>query len=240
MKRDGIRAFAWLLVVAGVMAPPALLDLRFRSANRRHDFVRTALWILLLLFATILPLPALGAPYAYIASQDSAARVYVLDVGSNTALPPVEIDHGPPCGIIANPAGTRGYTADCFFNSISVIDTRSNSLITMLTVRPGFVGTCLAVHPSGAFLHVAGGGLVAVDLQTGSVAKATSLGGCSLAINPNGTLLYLANVSQILVVDTTNLEVVNRIERPGGCACPPNPPPYLPVGCPDQLAQSRP
>jgi len=187
---------------------------------------------LALLFATILPPSALGAPYAYIPSQDSSDAVYVFDVGSNTPPAPIRLGN-TPCGIIANPAGTRVYTANCFSDRISVIDTLSNSLITTLTVGGGVVGRCLAMHPSGRFLYIAGASLVAVDPQTGSVVR-SGLGGCSLAIDPRGTLLYLETFTSILVLDTTNLQVVGRIELPGECQI--SPPNLFPVGCPYQLA----
>ena len=132
------------------------------------------------------------------------ATVSVIDATSNPPAAMATINVGPqPFAIAINPAGTRVYVSNNgggnghTNNTVSVIDTGSNTVIGTITV--GFGPAGLAVSPAGSRLYVVNNPestLSVIDTSNNSVITTVSLNGSNAAsgvvVNPSGTRVYVA------------------------------------------------
>jgi YVTN family beta-propeller protein len=131
-----------------------------------------------------------------------------------------------PLGIAVNPAGTRVYVSNHENNTMSVIDTTTNSVIA--TVGVGSYPAGVAVNPDGTRVYVANGGccyptyganISVIDTSTNTVVA--TIGGFlgwfgaagGIAVSPSGTMLYVNGQYESLVyaVDTSTNSVVAKI-----------------------------
>ena len=104
-----------------------------------------------------------------------------------------------PVGVTVNPAGTRVYVANAVSETVSVIDTSTNTVIAVIA---GFGSTPynLVVSPDGARLYVAvnqGGFLSVVDTATNTISGNGPAGRWpfGIALNPAGTRAYITNLA---------------------------------------------
>ncbi|WP_248739534.1 YncE family protein [Pseudomonas sp. MWU12-2029] len=114
------------------------------------------------------------------------------------------------------PDGSYVYVSNFRGNSVSVIDTRSQSVIKTIPVGQGPTG--IAIRPDGSQAYVAnGGGSVSViDTRSQSVIKTLSpvVGAHDIAFHPNGYHAYVSGFTEkgaIFVIDTRSQSVINTI-----------------------------
>lgn len=163
-------------------------------------------------------------------------NVSVIDTASNTVIATVAMGataYANPYGIAVNPAGTRVYVTNSSESTVSVIDTATNTVITNVRVGPVFTGYSgppaagpqgVAVNPNGNEVYVANSGndtVAVIDTATNEVTStvpvaqaggtALGLGGRPrrpffIAVNPAGTLVYVANsaTSTVTTIDAAN------------------------------------
>lgn len=137
---------------------------------------------------------------AYFAYADTtlAGRdaVGVFDVATLN-LNPVGIAVGKrPEGMAVTPDGTKLYVANNLDNTVSVIDTASNTVLSTTTV--GLAPMGLAVSPDGSRVYVAnsGGNSASVINVSSDVVESTVTVGTSpsgIAISPDGSRAYVVN-----------------------------------------------
>jgi YVTN family beta-propeller protein len=129
-----------------------------------------------------------------------------------------------PVGVAVNQAGTRVYVTNSASNTVSVIDTSSNTVIA--TVPVGTTPYGVAVNPSGTRVYVAyiGSNVVSViDTNTNSVISKADVGMHSfgVAVNRSGTRVYVTHWDSnfVSVIDTDTNRVIATIpvgSRPHG------------------------
>jgi len=184
------------------------------------------------------PISVGNSPFGVVVNP-TGTRVYVTNAGDTTvsvidatSSPPAAIatiNVGPePFGIAINPAGTRVYVSNNGAgtnNTVSVIDTGSNTVIATVTV--GFGPAGLAVNPAGTRLYVVNNPastLSVIDTSNNSVITTVSLNGSNAAsgvvVNPSGTRVYVAGPDAHLVhvLDATSNTVIAEVGVPGKVA----------------------
>ena len=144
---------------------------------------------------------ASAAPFAYMANQGSNS-VSVVDA-ANPAQPHVvaTIPVGTlPSDVAVNPAGTRAYVVNYIDESLSVIDTATQTVVQTLA-RVGTLPNAVAVHPNGTRVYVANGigtiSVVDTTVQPHTVIdQITGFGNLmGIAINSAGTRLYVTDAN---------------------------------------------
>ncbi len=128
----------------------------------------------------------------------------MIDASSNTIIASVPVGAAPG-GIVVNPQGTRVYVTNSGGASVSVIDTATNKEIKKIQVAddPAFA----AINPAGTRLYVThyvdnpndplAVGLSVIDTESNTKIAGIPLGlnaGEGVAVNPAGTLVYVASV----------------------------------------------
>lgn len=113
-------------------------------------------------------------------------------------------------------AQINAYVADATNNTVSVIDTASNTITTTIPVGSGPVS--LAVSPDRAHLYVANSGsnsVSVVDTATNTVVAAVPVGATpfGVAVSPNSALVYVCNLrgNSVSVIDTATNTVVATV-----------------------------
>ena len=119
-------------------------------------------------------------------------------------------------GASAALAQTRAYVANAGDNTVSVIDTATNSVIT--TVPVGLGPTAVAVTPNGRFVYVVNqrsNDVSVISAVTNTVIATVPVGlaPSGLAITPNGAFAYVSSIPSmnISVIDTATNTVVTNI-----------------------------
>ncbi|MEU6016683.1 IPT/TIG domain-containing protein [Streptomyces sp. NPDC047515] len=153
------------------------------------------------------------ATYATITYPDA-----VIPVGSN------------PLGVALNPGGSGAYVANAASNTVSVIDTATNTVTA--TIPTGAGPTLLAISPDGARVYVTLSGaaqLGVIDTVTNTVTANIAVGGSPIgvAVTPNGARVYVANQSDntVSVIDTATSTVTATVpvgNRPLGVSVTPD------------------
>ncbi|MFF8373804.1 YncE family protein [Streptomyces lydicus] len=109
----------------------------------------------------------------------------------STVLPPAgaTIPVGSsPLGIALTPGGGRGYVANRASNTLSVIDTATNTVTATIAAAGG--PTFLAVSPDGTRAYVTlfdDGALGVIDTATNTVTIPVGNGPTCIAVTPQGT-----------------------------------------------------
>jgi len=175
---------------------------------------------------------------AYIAQRDGSAAV--VNTSVNTVDRVLKIAN-PGFAIAVNPFANRAYVTHRDanrFNAVSVIDTATNSLITIVS-DPSLVNPAgIVITPDGTRLYVAnsGSGTVSViDTASNAVVATVPVSGPSIgiAINAAGTRVYVPNYESnqfgggISVIDTASNSVIATVtssafDRPYGVAVDPS------------------
>jgi YVTN family beta-propeller protein len=108
------------------------------------------------------------------------------------------------------------YVANFFSNSVSVIDTATNTVVD--TVPVGSNPFALDVTPDGAFVYVGNfvaGNVSVIDTTTNSVVATVNVAGHpnGVAVTPNGALVYVAGYTSdsVSVIDTATNTVVATV-----------------------------
>ena len=124
---------------------------------------------------------------------------------------------------VLKPASPCAYISNYVSNSVSVIDTATNSVTATVPV-----GTCpsgVAVNPEGTEAYVANtmdSTVSVIDTAINNITATVPVGLCPIgvAVNPSGTKVYVANMaaSTVSVIDTTtnNVTATVSVERPYG------------------------
>ena len=144
---------------------------------------------------------------AYVTIGGTSNNVTVIDTGTNLILGTIGVGFNP-LGIAVNPSGSRAYVANAGSNTVSVIDTSTN-FVNSIVVGTGPQG--IAVNPSGSRAYVTNSGSNSVSVI--DTASNTVVGGqiavgahpVAIAVNPSGTRAYVVNnnSNNVTVIDTT-------------------------------------
>ncbi len=131
-----------------------------------------------------------------------------------------------PSGCAVARDGTRVYISNGVSESISVIDSGSNSVVSTIEV-PGLYGY-LALHPGGRWLYALAlrndytdCAIVVLDTETGQEVKEVDLGGVdvrAVVLHPDGSKLYAAYGDQVMVIDAASNEAMFAISVPSANA----------------------
>jgi YVTN family beta-propeller protein len=103
--------------------------------------------------------------------------------------------------------GPRAYITNSSDNTVSVIDTVTNTVVATVPVGATPVG--VAVNPAGTFVYVANSfsnTVSVIDTVTNTVVATVPVGVFSfgVAVNPAGTFAYVTNSDAVSVFDTAN------------------------------------
>jgi uncharacterized protein (TIGR03437 family) len=141
---------------------------------------------------------------------------------------PVGVGTSPQIAAI-NAAGTRVYVSNTGNNTVSVIATATNTVVTSIPV--GTTPSKLVVSPDGTTVYVgnsgAGGGVSVISTATNTVTStiATPSSVADIALTPNGAKLYVAlpsgGVGRI-VTATNTLTIISATECPEGLSITPD------------------
>jgi uncharacterized protein (TIGR03437 family) len=123
----------------------------------------------------------------------------------------------------------RAYVANFGSNTVSVIDTSSNTVVA--TVNVGSQPYAVAVTPDGTQAYVAncGGDVFVIATSNNTVSAKVVVGGCpyDVAITPDGTRAYVVrdNANSVWAIDTSSNTVVAKVtvaDTPGAIAITPD------------------
>ncbi|MFI7503296.1 IPT/TIG domain-containing protein [Streptomyces sp. NPDC049687] len=151
----------------------------------------------------------------------------------STVLPPADATipvGSSPLGVTLTPDGGRGYVANRASNTISVIDTATNTVTATIAAAGG--PTLLAVSPDGTRAYVTlfddgALGVIATATNTLTSTIAVGAGALGVAVSPDGTRAYVTsqNANNLSVIDTaagTVIATVNTGPVPIGVAVSPD------------------
>ncbi len=111
-------------------------------------------------FITITPTPDVSKAYVVNPADQSSFgvtgnTVSVIDIKSNTLIiPPVQVG-SRPIDLAIRPDGAQVFVVNYFSNTVSVIDTLTNQVITTLKVGNAPLAIAIAITPDGAKAYVA-------------------------------------------------------------------------------------
>ncbi len=164
----------------------------------------------------------------YVADQGSDT-VKVIDASSNTIVATVPVGAAPG-GIVVNPQGTRVYVTNSLSASVSVIDTATNTEITKIQVAaaPAFA----AINPAGTRIYVThtpsdpvdplATSVSVIDTESNARVAGIPLGlnaGEGIALNPAGTLIYVASFrGGVVVIDASTNSAMDLLPAAGRLA----------------------
>ncbi len=146
---------------------------------------------------------AVASPKLYV-SEWSGGGLAVIDTGAGTLLRHVATG-GHASGLALSPDRTRLYVANATSDTVSVVDTRTDTVVGAVDLSPypkapmGSMPNAVAVSPDGKTLYVANGGNndVAV-VDTGSLTLRglipTAWFPSALALSQDGRVLYVGNM----------------------------------------------
>ena len=134
-------------------------------------------------------------------------------------------------GASAALAQTRGYVTNGGDNTVSVIDTATNTVVATIPVGSSPQG--IAVTPNGAFVYVTNAGsntVSVISAATNTVVATVPVGSFPLAvaITPNGAFAYVTNIGSDTVsvintaTDTVTATIAGAINDPLSIAITPS------------------
>ncbi|MBI3995901.1 MAG: beta-propeller fold lactonase family protein, partial [Nitrospirae bacterium] len=144
---------------------------------------------------------------------------YIIDRNDPRQVRKVPVN-SPPCGGFITKDGHDFYVALGEADAIAVVDTRSNTVRSTISIKDEKAGYMdpggMAVSPDGKTIYVAnesGNNLAVVDLTTGTVKKSIPLGvgPQDVAMTPDGKTVYVTDFYSIQVVDTASTTVKARL-----------------------------
>lgn len=195
---------------------------RFASLTRNNVW-RCALALCVLAFAAAGASAQTGTARVYLADYN-AARVRVFDPTQPSSTPhqaALDIHVGQqPFGLVASPDGRRLFVANYGSDSVSVIDTRSNTVHHDVPVGDGPYQ--VAISPDGKRLFVSNFEassvtVINVSVWTTSWVERTfpvAWQPTGLAVTPDGTQLYVSQYrdQKVKVFETTNFTELGTID----------------------------
>jgi YVTN family beta-propeller protein len=123
-----------------------------------------------------------------------------------------------PVEVAITPDGTRAYVTNYNVNSVSVIDTATNTVDTTISLGTNRNPFGVAITPDGsrAYVTINSPNLVAViDLATNTVVTTipVGVGPVGVAVTPDGTRAYVTNddSNSVSVIDTAANTVIANI-----------------------------
>jgi YVTN family beta-propeller protein len=135
--------------------------------------------------------------------------VSVIDAATNTVLIPTISVGSFPAGVAVTPNGGQVYVANTGSDTVSVIDTTTNTVVTTIPVGPGPVG--VAVDPGGKHVFVTNNAEIAQGapgantvsvIDTSSTAVVTGVppvGQHPLGVVATATNVYVAHIGADIV-----------------------------------------
>jgi len=170
----------------------------------------------------------------------SSGTVSVIDVAARNVVAEIAVGLHPS-GMAAAPDGTTLYVANANSDTISVVDTSSNTVVSTLDAKPfpglpfGSAPNALAVSPDGGTLYVANGGnnaVAVVDLDTEAVRGLIPTGWYpgAVEVSADGTTLFVANTKGIGSRATRREHGYNSHDYMGTVS-------FIPVPSPEELAE---
>jgi len=162
-----------------------------------------------------------AAPFAYVTNSGSAS-VSVVDIATNAVSGPPIAVRGFPGGVVVNADATRVYVSSWGAappnpNIISVIETASRSVIAEIPLAAGFPAG-LALTPDGSRLFVthsvmSGPTLTVINTAANTVMASMTAGRFNggVVVHPNGSKLYIATGSDVLVYHPVTLSPLGSI-----------------------------
>lgn len=154
----------------------------------------------------------------------STGTVSVIDLVSGTVKTEIEVGLHPS-GMALSPDGTRLYVANANSDTVSIIDTATDTIAQTLGAKPmeslpfGSAPNALCVSPDGTTLYIANGGnnlLGVLDLASGKMRGLIPTGWYPGAVETanNGTMICVANIKGL---GTHNTEAnIQRKEQMAG------------------------
>jgi len=155
----------------------------------------------------------------YVACNDSTTpRLFSIDAGNNTVLPPQIGLPAGPYGVAVSPNGQRVYVSNETAGTVSVIDIVNNVKLTDVPLA-GLSPRGIVVNRAGTRAYVAlfGSNQVAtIDTTSNSSLGSTSSGGTApwgIDVNTDGSRVYVANSGSntLGVINTGNSSVVTSV-----------------------------
>jgi len=132
---------------------------------------------------------------------------------------------GWPYGIAVTPDGAYVYVTDRDGDTVSVIDTSTNT-VTGSPITVGGYPYDVVITPDGAFAYVSNSDSATVsviDTTQGAVVATIPVGSgpYGMAISPDGSLVYVANFNgpSVSVIDTSSNTVTTTFSVPGQPRC---------------------
>jgi YVTN family beta-propeller protein len=139
----------------------------------------------------------------------------VIDATTNTVVATITVGPGVPSqtmGVAVTPDGTKVYVTNSGTNTVPVIDTATNTVVTTIS---GFTSPFgVAVTPDSTKVYVANSGtntVSVIDTATNTVVATISVdaGPAGLAVTPDGSKVYVANgVNTVSVIATATNTVI--------------------------------
>ena len=171
---------------------------------------------------------------------DQNTRVYVIDATTNTPLTYVTVGNFVT-GLAVHPSGAFLYAANTNDDTVSVVDTQTNSVVATVPVGPP--GCCyfgpggITVHPAGTFVYTVTADMILHVIRTSDNVVVASIpttpnapgadGTTFLKTNADGSTLYISKYSggSVTAVATSTNTVTAIIPMPGvpGSLATPNP-----------------
>jgi YVTN family beta-propeller protein len=185
--------------------------------------VRTSLLTMAAVFTGAMGV-ANAQPFAYVVgARDRGIQVLtVINTATNARVASIPLGFNCLCvnpnGIVISSDGLRVYVSNLLENTVSVVDTSTNSVAKTLFVNsnPG----SLAVSPDGTRLYVSSYlpaplyyVVQVVDIATNATVANIPLvvpqSGSGMAISPDGTRLYVSNQA----LSGSNIKVINTVSN---------------------------
>lgn len=119
-----------------------------------------------------------------------------------------------PDGVVFNPAGTRAYVANQLDNTVSVINTATNTVID--TINVGNMPRGVAVHPFSNRLYVTNlldDSVTVINTSTNAVITTVAIDGFAerVAVSGGGTRVYVIGGGDLSVISTATNTVTKTI-----------------------------
>jgi YVTN family beta-propeller protein len=158
-----------------------------------------------------------ACPTVQAIAQEASDEISADAGPANKVIATIDVGTGPHL-IVLSPKADLAYVANYLGNTISVIDTTTNSVTNTFT-SVGASPDGLAITPDGTELYVANeissGTVSILNASTGAIEKTITVGDNPryLSISPNGKLVYVANENSgtISVIDTSTQTVKTSI-----------------------------
>lgn len=161
--------------------------------------------------------------FAYVVNLSLSASpgfVLVIDLSTNTILPPIIPIGIGPTDIAIIPNGQYAYVTNETSNTVSVISTATNTIAS--TIPVGLNPFEVNVNPQGEFVYVSNNAysnqsqssisVIASDSNTVvDTIPLDSSGPADLAVTPDGLSLYVTNTLNIALISTPTNAVVGSI-----------------------------